>query len=275
MAEQELVAFEELVSVMARLRAPDGCPWDREQDHVTLKPYLLEEAYEVLEAVDAGDDDALCAELGDVLLQVVFHAQVATDEDRFTVDDVCRAITDKLRRRHPHVFGDLEVDDAEQVVTNWDAIKRAERTGDGPPPSALDGVPKVLPALQRALRVQERARRVGFDWERVDGPLDKVAEEFDELRSAWQQVDADDAATRAPVEEEFGDLLFALVNTARFLQVQPEEALRAAVGKFERRFRRVEESFREAGQEMSAASLEEMDAVWNTVKDQPPQTGEQ
>ena len=253
--------FEALVHVMARLRAPDGCPWDREQDHETLKPYLLEEAYEVLDAIDAGDDEELCAELGDVLLQVVFHAQVAQEEQRFGVDDVCRAIVDKLVRRHPHVFGDVEVDDADGVVRNWEQIKLEERGGQASQASALDGVPRALPALLRAQRVQEKARRVGFDWDRVDGPLDKVSEEFEELRREWAG-DADPARVR----EEFGDLLFALVNAARFLGVTPEDALRGAVDKFAGRFRRVEETFRERGRSLEDASLGEMDAVWNEVK---------
>jgi tetrapyrrole methylase family protein/MazG family protein len=251
---------------MARLRSPEGCPWDREQDHKTLKPYLLEEAYEVLDAIDAGDEAELCAELGDVLLQVVFHAQVAAEGGRFAIDDVCRAIVDKLVRRHPHVFGDVEVDGADHVVTNWEAIKRAERDDGGEPPSALDGVPRPLPALLRAQRVQEKASRVGFDWERIDEPLDKVAEEFSELRVEWQGVGE---GSRERVEEEFGDLLFALVNTARFLKVDPEEALRAAVDKFDRRFRLVEAVFHERGQELTSASLDEMDAVWNEVKERP------
>jgi MazG family protein len=254
--------FEELVDVMARLRAPDGCPWDREQDHATLKPYLLEEAYEVLEAIDEGDDKELCAELGDVLLQVVFHAQVAAEEGRFTVDDVSRAIVDKLVRRHPHVFGDVQVDGAGQVVRNWEQIKLEERGGaEGPPPSALDGVPTALPALLRAQRVQEKASRVGFDWSSADGALEKVAEELDELR---RERDAGASAER--VSDEFGDLLFALVNAARHWKLVPEDALRGAVDKFDRRFREVERRFAARGTPLSEATLEEMDSVWNDVK---------
>ena len=260
-------AYSELVQTMARLRSPEGCPWDREQDHQSLKPYLLEEAYEVLEAIDAGGDD-LCAELGDLLLQIVFHAQVAAEDGRFTMDDVCRAIHDKLVRRHPHVFGDLRVGGAGQVAANWEAIKRAERERNGSPASALDGVPRPLPALLRAQRVQVKASRAGFDWERIDEPLDKVSEEFEELRGEWRGP-AGAPGARQRVEEEFGDLLFALVNTARFLEVDAEQALRAAVDKFDRRFRRVEEVFRERGRDLERASLEEMDAVWNEVKETP------
>ncbi len=259
-------AFSELVATMVRLRSPQGCPWDREQDHRTLKPYLLEEAYEVLEAIDAGADADLCAELGDLLLQIVFHAQVAAEDGRFTMDEVCRAIVDKLVRRHPHVFGDLQVDGAGQVAANWEAIKRSEREDGGRTASALDGVPKPLPALLRAQRVQTKASRVGFDWERIDEPLDKVSEEFDELRTEWRRR-TDGPEARRRVEEEFGDLLFALVNCARFLEVDAEQALRAAVDKFDRRFRRVEEIFRERGRDLTEASLEEMDSVWNEVKE--------
>ena len=257
-------AFSELVETMARLRQPDGCPWDREQDHRTLKPYLLEEAYEVLEAIDDGGGE-LCAELGDLLLQIVFHAQVASEDGRFTMDDVCRAIHDKLVRRHPHVFGDVQVGGARQVAANWEAIKRSEREDAGRPASALDGVPKPLPALLRAQRVQAKASRAGFDWDRIDEPLDKVAEEFEELRGEWRGG----AGAPSRVEEEFGDLLFALVNTARFLEVDAEQALRAAVDKFDRRFRRVEEVFREQGRDLEKATLEEMDSVWNEVKKTP------
>lgn len=261
--------FAELVQIMSRLRADDGCPWDREQTHATLRTYLLEEAHEVLEAVDAGDDDGLCEELGDVLLQIVFHAQIAAEDDRFTVDDVCGAIADKLIRRHPHVFGDVHVDDAAQVKTNWDQIKRQEKGDGADTHSALDGVPTHLPALLRAQRIQERAATKGFDWDHISGPLDKVAEELDEVRAAWAAVDtaASTDAQRRHLEEEFGDLLFALVNAARFLKVTPEDGLRRAVGKFEARFRAVERTFRDQGRQLEEATLEEMDAVWDQVKE--------
>jgi len=259
MADQK--DFAELVEVMARLRAEDGCPWDREQTHQSLKPYLLEEAYEALEAIDAGDFPELCKELGDVLLQIVFHAQIASEAGHFTSGDVCRAIVDKLVYRHPHVFADTQVDSSDQVVTNWEQLKRQEKGESEKPHSALDGVPKQLPALLRAQRVQSRASRVGFDWDKIDGPLDKVEEEFAELRREVEAGNSDKA------EEEFGDLLFALVNTARFLKVDPEDSLRRAVSKFERRFRAVETTFRGRGEELSDATLEEMDRVWDQVKE--------
>ena len=252
--------FVELVEVMARLRAADGCPWDREQTHASLKTYLLEEAYEVLEAIDQEDDEELCKELGDVLLQVVFHAQIAREEDRFSIDEVCRAIVDKLVHRHPHIFGDVEVDSPQQVAANWDRLKKAERQEQEQPFSPLDGVPKHLPALLRAQRVQARAARVGFDWDHIAGPLAKVEEEFSELKEVWETGNASER------EEEFGDLLFALVNTGRFLELCPEDALRRAVDKFERRFRQVEAIFSAQGKNLEDASLEEMDRVWDQVK---------
>ena len=262
-------SFQELVDIMARLRADGGCPWDREQTHTTLKRYLLEEAYETLEAIDARDDKALCAELGDVLLQVVFHAQIADETGRFTIDDICRAIVDKLIRRHPHVFSDVAVEDADHVVTNWERIKRAERSGGGETPSALDGVPAQFPALLRAQRIQEKASRVGFDWDDLSGPLGKMREELREVEQAmqsWHPGSAEPAS--AELEEEFGDLLFALVNAARFLKLTPEDALRRSVDKFERRFRGVETAFADQGVELRSASLEEMDRVWEKVKEE-------
>jgi tetrapyrrole methylase family protein/MazG family protein len=252
---------------MAQLRSDQGCPWDREQTHETLKQYLLEESYEVLDAIDAGDDDELCRELGDVLLQVVFHAQIADEEGRFDVDDVCRAVVDKLIHRHPHVFGDVEVDDADEVVTNWERIKRAERSGGDVPASVLDGVPKQLPALLRAQRVQEKAARVGFDWTQISGPLEKVSEEFEELRREWG-TPADSEKNRSRCTDELGDLLFALVNVARFQKFSPEDALRQAVDKFERRFRALEENLIARGRALEECDLEEMDRAWERVKAQ-------
>ena len=268
--------IERLVGIMTRLRARDGCPWDREQTHATLKPFLLEETYELLEAIDSGSDREFVGELGDVLLQVIFHAQIAAEAGRFTIDDVAAAIADKLIRRHPHVFGSTEVEDADEVVANWERIKRSEREGSREHPvSALDGVPAELPALLRAQRIQEKASKTGFDWEHAGGALDKVAEEFEELRwelGAKERTSGAGDTTagpgeRARVEEEMGDLLFALVNTGRFLRLCPEEALRRAVAKFERRFRAVEERFRAAGGDLEEASLDEMDRVWEEVKE--------
>ena len=254
-------SFTELVEVMARLRAPNGCPWDREQTHATLKPYFIEETYEALEAIDIGDDDELCKELGDVLLQVVFHAQIATEENRFDIEEVARAIVDKLIRRHPHVFADVDVDGSEQVLQNWEQIKKQERQEQGEAtPSLLDGIPKQLPALMRAQRMQARVSRQGFDWDKIAGPLDKVEEEFAELRQAWTSGET------PAIEDEFGDLLFALVNTGRFLNVDPEQTLRQSTEKFERRFRALEEAVRTSGREISALSLQELDTIWDEIK---------
>ena len=254
-------SFSELVALMARLRAPDGCPWDRQQTHATLKSYLLEEAYEALEAIDAADDAELCKELGDVLLQVVFHAQIAAEEGRFDIEAVGQAIVDKLIRRHPHVFGDASADEADEVLRRWEQIKKQERREQGEAaPSLLEGIPKHLPALMRAHRIQARVAQQGFDWDEVDGALDKVEEEFAEVRKAWETDEA------AAVEEEFGDLLFSLVNASRFLKVDPEQALRRAVAKFERRFRALEEIVHARGEEVAALSLAALDEIWDEVK---------
>ena len=253
--------FSELVAIMARLRGPAGCPWDRQQTHATLKPYLLEEVYEALEAIDAADDAELCKELGDVLLQVVFHAQIAAEEGRFDIEAVGQAIVDKLIRRHPHVFGDASADEADEVLLRWEQIKKQERQEQGDAaPSLLEGIPKHLPALMRAHRIQARVAQQGFDWDEVDGALDKVEEEFAEVRKAWETGRA------AAVEEEFGDLLFSLVNASRFLKVDPEQALRRAVAKFERRFRALEEIVQARGEEVATLSLAALDEIWDEVK---------
>jgi tetrapyrrole methylase family protein/MazG family protein len=241
---------------MNKLRSVDGCPWDREQSHESLKPYIIEETYEVLEAVDRGDDDDLREELGDLLLQIVFHAQIAAEEKRFTIDDVAATIVKKLKRRHPHVFGDVQVDNAHEVLKNWEEIKKSEGKS-----SVLDGVPGALPALLKARRVQEKVSRVGFDWEEGENVLLKVHEELEELRSALRG-DSDER-----VAEEFGDLLFSLVNLSRFIDVDAEESLRLTVDKFSRRFRYIEKRIAEKGdRNVEEYSLEELDALWEESK---------
>jgi tetrapyrrole methylase family protein/MazG family protein len=250
------VGFEKLVGIMATLRSPGGCPWDREQTHKSLKPYLLEEAYEVLEALDEEDFSGLQEELGDLLLQVIFHAQIAAEEGRFTIDDVIDSINTKLTRRHPHVFGSADIKTSDEQRIHWEKLKKVERKT-----SVLDGVPRNLPALLRAMRIQQKASTVGFDWNEAEDAWKKVEEEMAELQIAQDE-------SREKVEEDFGDLLFALVNYARFLQVNPEDTLRSAVEKFIDRFKKVEKAIESGGKRMEEASLDEMDAVWNTIKNQ-------
>jgi MazG family protein len=255
--------FERLVELIARLRAPGGCPWDREQTHHSLKPMTLEEAYEVVEAIDLGDE-ALTGELGDLLLQVVFHSQIAREESRFDVGDVIEAVSDKMLRRHPHVFGDDEAETPAEVLKSWEELKRAEREARGeaePEDSRLDAVPTARPGLMEAFQLTDKVARVGFDWPDVGGALAKLEEELGELREVLE----DGAATRR-TEEEVGDLLFAAVNVARLAGVDPESALKAANRKFRRRFRHVEAGLRLQGRRETDASLEEMDALWNEAK---------
>lgn len=258
--------LDPLVNVMAKLRGPGGCPWDREQDHHTLKRYLIEEAYEVLDAIDQNDDRALVEELGDVLLQVVFHSQIASETGRFDIDDVIEAITQKLIRRHPHVFEGAHAPDAEAVLQNWERLKQAEkaaRSGHGEgekAPSLLDGIPKHLPALMLAEDMQRRAAKVGFEWDDAQGAYDKVEEEWRELISARK------SGERARLEEEWGDLFFALVNAARYDGVNPEEALRQAARKFERRFRFIEAQAAADQRDLAEMTLAEMDALWDEAK---------
>jgi MazG family protein len=258
--------FPEFVSLIARLRAPGGCPWDREQTHRSLKPMTIEEAYEVLEAIDDGDDGALADELGDLLLQVVFHSAIAAEEGRFTIDDVLDRVADKMVRRHPHVFGDARADTPGEVLRNWEALKAEERRAagkDAPEASSLmDGVSARLPAVMEAFQMTTKAGRVGFDWERPEDVLAKLDEEAGEVRGA---VSASPRDARA-VEDEVGDLLFAAVNVARALGADPESALKAANRKFRRRFRYVEDRLRERGKAPADASLAEMDALWNEAK---------
>jgi len=259
-------AFVEFVALIARLRAPGGCPWDREQTHRSLKPMTIEEAYEVLEAIDSGDDEHLAEELGDLLLQVVFHSAIAAEEGRFTIDDVVAAVADKMVRRHPHVFGDHKADTPGEVLRNWEALKTAERRAAGKDErgesSMMDGVSKSLPALMEAFQMTTKAGRVGFDWPSAAGALEKLDEEAQELKT-----EASRASPAAPaVEEEVGDILFAAVNVARKLGVDPESALKVANRKFRRRFRHVEERLRERGKTPAQSDLEEMDALWNEAK---------
>jgi tetrapyrrole methylase family protein/MazG family protein len=249
-------SFKDLVQLMARLRGEGGCPWDREQTPDSLKPYLIEEAYEVIEAIEAGADEKVREELGDLLLQVVFHAQIAAEEGRYTVWEVIREVHEKLVRRHPHVFGDVLAETSEKVLKNWEAIKQSEKGGR----SVLDGVPAALPALLKAQRVQTKVGRVGVDWEAAHGALEKVQEEFEEFDQARQSGDQE------KMEREFGDLLFALVSAARHLGIDAEASLRLSTSKFMERFRYIESSLSRRGLTPSQADGATLDALWEEAK---------
>jgi MazG family protein len=262
-------AFDDFVKLIARLRGPGGCPWDREQTHASLKPMTIEEAYEVLEAIDEGDDRELAGELGDLLLQVVFHAQIAADEGRFDVADVIEAVRDKMVRRHPHVFGDETAATSGEVLRNWEAIKEAEQKAAGadkPPASMLESVSPALPAVLEAYQMATKASRVGFDWPDAPAVLAKLDEELAELREAIRDAAGSAGAGEGPIYEEVGDLLFAAVNAARLLNVDPESALKAANRKFRRRFAHVEEGLRERGRRPAESNLEEMESLWTEAK---------
>ena len=255
-----LGSFESLQETMAHLRAPEGCPWDREQSHDSLRPYLLEETYEALDALDRGDLHDLQEELGDLLLQVAFHVQVAVDQDEFRMTDVIEHINRKLIHRHPHVWGEVDVNDSDDVARNWEAIKKQERRDNGKAKaSLLDGVSKALPALAQSYNYQERAARVGFDWDQIEQVLDKVSEEIAEIQTA-----PDKAAQAA----EIGDLFFALVNWTRWLDVEPETVLREANARFYRRFHYIELAADQAGRSLAEMNLAEMDALWDEAKRQ-------
>ncbi len=249
--------FERLVEIMDRLRGEDGCPWDREQTRETLKTYLVEEAYELLEALDADDPGLIREELGDLLFQLIFHARIASEKGEFDIWDVIDGITDKMVARHPHVFGDTEVQDSREVIQRWEELKKKEGKMKD---SLLEGIPEALPSLLRAHRVQERVSRVGFDWEDIEGALEKVDEEFEEFRNALRKSE------RQQIEEELGDLFFSLVNISRFVGINPEEALRKTVTKFARRFRYIEKKAEESSRSLSEMSLEEMEEIWQEAK---------
>jgi MazG family protein len=244
---------------MQRLRGPAGCPWDREQTHQTLIPCLVEETYELVEAVEAEQADAVCEELGDLLLQVVFHAQLASERGEYDLAQVTQGIVDKLRYRHPHVFGDVEVADSDEVVHNWEQLKAAAY-GEEQRPSALDGVPPGLPALQRGQKLHKRAAKVGFDWADLRGPRAKLDEELAELDEAIATGDP------ARIEHELGDLLASAVNLARFLRLDAEQAMRAANRRFEDRFRQVEAAAQAQGRSLPDMTLAEMEELWEAAK---------
>jgi MazG family protein len=264
--------FEKLVAVQKRLRAPQGCPWDREQTHATLRPYLIEETYEVIDALDSGEDARFAEEMGDLLLQVVFHSEIAREQERFSVADVVREIHDKMVRRHPHVFGKARARNSAEVLQNWERIKATERLdkdssskngaakSQQKPTSLLDGVSAGLPAMLQGLQLTRKAARAGFDWDDANGIFEKLREEMAEVRHALTEKDSKKA------EEELGDLLFAAVNLARFVQVDPEIALKKANTKFKRRFMEMEKTAVRNGQTFDGMLREEKESLWDAVK---------
>jgi tetrapyrrole methylase family protein / MazG family protein len=251
---EDLRKFDALVAIIARLRAPDGCPWDKEQTHQTLRGNLLSETYEVLEALDGKAAAELCEELGDLLLQIVLHAQIAKDDGEFEIGNVVQGISEKLIRRHPHIFSTKKVKDSAEVMHNWEVLKKEERE-EGK--SMLAGVPKQMPALAYAYEISRRAVRVGFEWKNVEGVLDKILEEVKEIK---------EAGSKEEKENEIGDLLFTLVNYARWEGVDPETALREANQKFYRRFAKVEELARQRDRELQTLSFQEWDDLWEEAK---------
>ena len=272
-------AFAKLAAVMARLRAPGGCPWDREQTHSTLRTYLIEEAYEVLDALDSSDDSKFAEELGDLLLQVLFHAQIAAEERRFSINDVIREIHDKMIRRHPHVFGTVDAKTSAEVLRNWELLKKQERQSKFPnsivgaelarpssssnpqQDSLLDGVPHTIPALLEAFQLTRKAARIGFDWPNVEGIFDKLREESGELREVLHKKESPDR-----IESELGDILFVAVNLSRFLNVDPEIALHKASAKFTRRFREMEKIAREQGTTLAEIPGPQLESLWDQSK---------
>ncbi|MFC0308895.1 nucleoside triphosphate pyrophosphohydrolase [Gallibacterium trehalosifermentans] len=262
-----VTTLEKFAEVIAQLRDPEkGCPWDLEQSYQTMPPHILEEAYEVVEAINQDNRQDLKEELGDLLMQVVFLSQLAKEENAFTLNDVIHGITDKIIRRHPHVFGEVEANTSEEVLKNWEKIKQQERHNKQQF-SILDNIPAALPALLRATKLQKRCAKVGFDWSETALTLQKVEEELQEVRDELDKLPQNPTT----IEEEIGDLLFAVVNVARHLHINPEEALRKANLKFERRFRQVEQTIVSSGRHLKEASLSEMDLLWNQVKQQEKQ----
>jgi tetrapyrrole methylase family protein/MazG family protein len=256
--------FEKLIELMDVLRDPGGCPWDREQTRETLKPMLIEEAHEVLDALDSDDPDNLCEELGDLLFQILFHCKIADERQEFNIHDVCRRVYKKMVRRHPHVFGDRQIADSQELLRNWEELKAAEKAQAGRPvkkdKSLLDGIPKSLPALYTAYQITSKAARVGFDWPELEGIREKFLEEFEELLEALRESNDEH------VKEEVGDLVFVGLNIARYLQIDPETALNRANLKFVARFQAMERAFAENGRSLKDASLEEMENVWQSQK---------
>ncbi len=257
--EKDSYTFEDLVQIVKILRAPDGCPWDKVQTHKSIRGNFIEETYEVIEAIDTDDTELLKEELGDVLLQVVFHAQMEAELNTFNIDDVADGICKKLIVRHPHIFGDVQADTPDKVLKNWDEIKMKTKSQKSQG-EVMQGIARSLPALMRSTKIQQKAAKVGFDWDNADGALSKVDEELGELRAAIKY------GNDGNVEEELGDLLFSVVNVSRFLTVDSEKALYNACEKFIKRFTQVEKLAKERGVDMSQSNLSELDSLWDEVK---------
>ncbi len=256
---KEKYEFSDLIDIMKLLRSEQGCPWDREQTHESLKKYLIEETYEVLEAIDMNDKDKLCEELGDLLLQIVFHARIAEEEGRFNISDVITGISSKMVSRHTHVFGKDKAETPDQVVENWEEIKKKEK-GMKSQTEVLKSVPSNLPALMRSYKVQQKAAQVGFDWDDIDDAFNKVLEELREFKDVYKSKNV------ARITDEMGDVLFAMVNVSRFLNIQPELALTGTINKFIKRFEYIETESAKAGKELTSMNLEEMDKLWDVAK---------
>lgn len=251
--------FSDLIDIMKLLRSKEGCPWDREQTHDSLKRYLIEETYEVLEVIDLKDKDRLCEELGDLLLQIVFHAQISAEDGGFDINDVISGICRKMVERHTHVFGSAKADSADEVLENWEAIKKKEK-GQESQTEVLRSVPSNLPALMRSYKVQQKAAQVGFDWDNIEDVVAKVHEEIKELEDVYKSKNVE------RITDEMGDVFFALVNLARFLKIQPELALTGTINKFIKRFEYVERESAEMGKRLENMKLSEMDELWNKAK---------
>jgi len=249
--------FSDLTEIMKKLRGEGGCPWDREQTHESLKRYLIEETYETIEAIDTKNGAKMADEMGDLLLQIVFHAQIGEENETFNIDDVTNAICEKMIRRHPHVFGNVSAETAEQVLVNWDEIKK-EENGQNTVTETLKSVSSYLPSLMRAQKVQSKAAKVGFDWSDVSGAIEKVTEETNELKQAIEMGEN--------TEEELGDLLFAVVNVSRFIKANPEQALTGTINKFVRRFEHIEQNAQNYGKNLVELTMEEMDKLWEEAK---------
>lgn len=250
--------FRNLVNIVKKLRSPDGCPWDREQNLYSLKDYVIEETFELIDALDRQDIENIKEELGDLLLHVLFHSLIAEEENLFTLNDVIKTISDKLIRRHPHVFGDIKVNNSEEVMINWEKIKKEEKNTKSK--SILDDIPSKLPSILRSYKLQEKARKVGFDWQNSDECMQKVDEEYNELKEAIKTGDLQE------IEHEIGDLIFALINLSRFLNINADEALRKANNRFIERFKFIEKKLAERGLKPEDVSLKELDELWDIAK---------